>query len=402
MRDNQQFQQSRHEPTEQLQQSTMNQGQAAIEQAIDLQRNIARMTLSAMQWQDTAQRQGVEITKSMMQGFPGQRFTQSMMESYLQGLEAVMPEMERAMEKGMQAATQAQPGPGQQMGSQHQSGQRMGQSDQQFGSQQRMGGQHQSGQQFGGQMGDQRSTGRTSGQQPGGQQPPDQQMGGQQQPHQQMADQPQSSQRMGQHTHQQERQYPQTGEWVSQAGTYGGEASGPADQQRAQQMGPGSQSGQQSQSHAGRQSQSRPDESHSQPTGAGSQQGSFGHETQQRSQPQQRGGDRPARGREQEHRRQDREVGQSTPRGQSSQPRNERGQYSQRIDTDRRGSQQDRQRQPIAQGQHDGGSSPGEFDSSDESIDRDFDQEEMPQDDMEVSAERGRNGTDDEDDEQEE
>lgn len=60
---------------------------------------MARMALSAMQWQDTAQRQGLEITRSMMQGFPGQQFTESMMRSYLQGLEAVTPEMERAMEK---------------------------------------------------------------------------------------------------------------------------------------------------------------------------------------------------------------------------------------------------------------------------------------------------------------
>ena len=381
MRDNQQSQQSQHEPTEQFQQSTMNQGQAAIEQAIDLQRNIARMTLSAMQWQDTAQRQGVEITKSMMRGFPGQRFTQSMMESYLQGLEAVVPEMERAMEKGMQAATQPQSGQGQQMGSQHQSEQRLGEPGEQFGSQQRMGGQHQSEQQFGGQMGDQS-------------------MGGQQQPGQQMGGQSRSGQRMGQHTRQQEQQYPQTGEWVSQEGTYGGEASGWTGQQRSQQMGPGRQSDRQPQSHAGRQSQPQHREAQSQPTDPGSQQGQFGHEAQQGSQPQQHGSDQPTRGREQEHRQRGREVDQSTPRRQSSQPRNERGQYSQRIDTDQH--ERDRQRHPIAQGQRGGGSPSGEFDSSDEAIDRDFDQEEMPQDDMKGAAEQGRGDTDDEADEQEE
>lgn len=90
------------------------------------------------------------------------------------------------------------------------------------------------------------------------------------------------------------------------------------------------------------------------------------------------------------------------PPQQSSQPRNERGRYSQRIDTGHHESERGRQRQPIAQGQRDGGSTSDEFDSSDEEIDRDFDQEEMPRDDMEASAERGRDDTDDEADEQEE
>ncbi|MBZ6493796.1 hypothetical protein [Natrinema longum] len=109
MRD-QQRQQSRNtdRDTERMAQSTMNQGQQTIEQLIDLQRNMARMTLSALEWQETAQRQGLEMTKTILESAPGSQFTESMVQSYLQGMEAVVPEMERAMEKGMQAATQPQ------------------------------------------------------------------------------------------------------------------------------------------------------------------------------------------------------------------------------------------------------------------------------------------------------
>jgi len=85
--------------------SMMDQSQQAMEQLIELQRNMARMTLSALEWQETAQ---LEMTRSMLQNTPGQQFTESMMQRYLQGKEAVMPEMERVMEQGFEAASQPQ------------------------------------------------------------------------------------------------------------------------------------------------------------------------------------------------------------------------------------------------------------------------------------------------------
>jgi hypothetical protein len=104
--------------TERMAESTMNQGKQTMEQLIDLQRNMARMTLSAIKWQETAQNQGLEMMKSMVESAPGPQFTESMMQSYLQGMEAIMPEMERAMEQGMRAATQPQMEEMQQMGGQ--------------------------------------------------------------------------------------------------------------------------------------------------------------------------------------------------------------------------------------------------------------------------------------------
>lgn len=158
------------ERTERMQETTMNQGQEAIEQAIDMQRNMTRMALSVMQWQDTAQRQGFEITKSMMQWTPGQEFTRTMMEGYLEGLEAVAPQMTRAMEQGMRDASQT----GMEMGGERQQSQHIDQRPQGTGQQPR-------------------ETGQQSTQ-----------------------------------------QYPRTGEWVGQERTYGGESSGSMEQRRPQ------------------------------------------------------------------------------------------------------------------------------------------------------------------------
>lgn len=109
--------------TEEMQQTTITQSQQTIEQLMDLQRNMAQMTLSAMRWQNTAQKQGMEMTQSMMETFPGQQFTQSMLENYLEGMQAIMPEIERAIEKGTRAA-QPERGRGQQMRTGHAGGER--------------------------------------------------------------------------------------------------------------------------------------------------------------------------------------------------------------------------------------------------------------------------------------
>ncbi|WP_265111457.1 hypothetical protein [Halosolutus halophilus] len=64
-----------------------------------------------------------------------------MMESYLQGLEAVAPEMERAIQKGMSAAAQPQSGQGREMtGGRQMAGQPSGQGTGQM-ERERMGGQ---------------------------------------------------------------------------------------------------------------------------------------------------------------------------------------------------------------------------------------------------------------------
>ncbi|RQG93862.1 hypothetical protein [Natrarchaeobius chitinivorans] len=99
-------QHSNADSTDRPHQATMWQGQEAMEQMLNVQRNMAEMTLSALKWQDTAQKQSMEMTRSMMGTVPGQQFTQSMLESYLQGMEAIVPEMKRAVEQGMQAADQ--------------------------------------------------------------------------------------------------------------------------------------------------------------------------------------------------------------------------------------------------------------------------------------------------------
>ncbi|WP_290811844.1 hypothetical protein [Halovivax sp.] len=83
-------------PTERMQRTSINQARDAFEQSLELQRNATKMFLSLLEMQDTAGRQGIEVTKSLM-------------ENYLQGVEAIMPEVEQAMEEGMRRA----PMPGQ-------------------------------------------------------------------------------------------------------------------------------------------------------------------------------------------------------------------------------------------------------------------------------------------------
>ncbi|WP_247000301.1 hypothetical protein [Halosolutus gelatinilyticus] len=308
------FQQPREESTAKVQQATMNRGQEAIEQTIDLQRNMARTALSAMKWGDTAQRQGLEITQSMMQGFPGQQFTEAMMESYLQGLEAVMPEMERAMEKGMRAAAQ----PGMEMGQQledagqqpERTGQQMGHTDQgtiggmetpDRGSQQT--GDRLTGEQTGRQPADQSTRGMGSGQ-------PD---------------------RSSQGTGGRSQQYSQTGEWIPREGPYGGESSGEMGQRRLEQRMTGGQPGRRSPSQTEYETQSqtgydtRPEDgigterqSHQEPFERETNQRRYGRETQR----EQYGGEQ--QGRRDQQRGRGREFEQTTRRGRTEQPRSER------------------------------------------------------------------------------
>ncbi|MFC4544724.1 hypothetical protein ACFO5R_22580 [Halosolutus amylolyticus] len=322
------YQQSQSDPTAQIQQTTMTQGQEAMEQAIDLQRNVARMALSAMKWQETAQRQGVELTASMLQGLPGQRFTESTMESYLQGLEAVVPEMERAIETGVSAATQ--PGSGQ--------GRRMGQP------------------QPSGQMGGQQPTGRPDRQHSGGQQPepqrrPRQDMGGSTQPP--------------------ANQYPQTGEWIPQGTSYGGESAGRHPPQ---------------QTATGGHPEPQP-----QPTESPTQTQSRPHEGDQR------GTDVPPEGRYQEQYDRGYESGQSTRRRESSRSPSDRGsprdRPSQRIDTDRRERAQERRHRPIARGPQESGGRTAERRPESEP---DRERDEPSAGDVLARADRPREGTDQE------
>lgn len=302
---------SQQDPTEQLQQTTMNQGQRAIEQAIDLQRNVARMTLSAMQWQTTAQQQGFEMTKSMMQSVPGQQFTESMMQNYLQGLEAVSPEMERALESGMQAATRPD------------EGQRMGQDQRRGGRTETRRARQESGE-WTGETGGQRRMEEES-----------------QYRSDQQGDRP--------------RQYSQTGEWVSQQRTYGGEPSGRIDRRRPRGM------------------ESEPD-TH------------------------QQGSDRSIRG---ERQARGQEYGQSGRQHPTSRPGSERGrpedQYSRRTEPSRGERGRERRRQPVSQGHGGHGESTARDHEPSESREDDFEGDDggMSQDDMQVSVERSQQEADD-------
>lgn len=150
-------------PTTEMQQSTVNQAQTAFEQLFELQRNAAKMTLSMLEWQETAQKQGLQLSKTLVQ-------------NYVQGVEAMMPDMEHAMEQGMEAATTAGQTGGGGMRGFAQQGQ------QGFGSQ---GLEHQTSQGFGQQQ-----------QQPSGRRP--QQYGSPQQP-------------------QQGESYGETGQWIQQS-----------------------------------------------------------------------------------------------------------------------------------------------------------------------------------------
>lgn len=351
-------QQSQQAPTAEIQQTKMNQGQEAIEQAMELQRNMAQMTLSAMQWQETAQKQGFEMTRSMLQGMVGQQLTQSMIERYLEGLETVMPEMEQALEKGLRATSQPQSTrQGGQSGSQMQS----------------VGGQQMTSQQPRKQLDDQR-------------------MRDQQQPAQQMSDQTQ------------QRPLPaQTGEWATQADSYGGEPSGSPPQQRPRQTATERQSGPQPQ---------HPRSEY------GLQREQAGHETQQGRRPPRQGErpprqhqqriDQPPSGRQQEQRNRGREFSQPPQRRQSEQPRSDRIRSqdgsTQRIDSERNGRHQYRQQQSMRREQGGRSESTGprrsteikQSGGSERGADHDAEQDEMPREDKDVSSEYDRQPSDNE------
>ncbi|WP_255682002.1 hypothetical protein [Natrinema sp. SYSU A 869] len=261
----QQTQQSTEMNTEQMAESTMNQSQQTMEQLIDLQRNVARMTLSALKWQETAQQQGLEMTKSMLESVPGPQFTESMMQSYLQGMEAIMPEMEQVMERGMQAAAQPQMAQMEQMGNQMTGQGRMteqGMSQQgmgQRGTSGRMDSQQMGGQQAGSQrmgspmhsqqgMSQQGMTGqRTGHQQTGGGMRA--QQGMDRQP--QMQTQAQMGGQQGSSGRSQSQQYPQTGEWVTPQ-EYGGESTAASgSRQEPMTAAPGHSSGTESEQFGG-------------------------------------------------------------------------------------------------------------------------------------------------------
>lgn len=84
---------SQSDPTRQMQRETVNQGQRALEQTIELQRNMAQMAVSALEWQETAQTQGLQFTRSMFQ-------------NYVEGVEAVLPKMQAAMEEGTRSMSE--------------------------------------------------------------------------------------------------------------------------------------------------------------------------------------------------------------------------------------------------------------------------------------------------------
>ncbi len=361
----------------------MNRGQETMERLIDLQRNMAEMTLSALEWGESAQRQGIEMTQSMLESAPGPRFTESMMERYLEGMEAIVPEMEQAMEQGMRTAARpgtaareqrmgnapprssGQRGTAEQrpmgreagqsaMGGREGSGQQPMGGRQQTGDQQPMEGQQRSGQQP---MGEQRQ----SSQSPmGGQQPTSQQsMGGRgsspsgQGPsarqstgnrRQQMGGGRSRSQGFQRRPGSGER-YRQTGEWVTPQ-EYGGESPGTTEyQQRPLSAAPNPSPEYEGQSRRGEtgprgESEREPSASEfereqqgrEQPRGAGRR--SAAESRQGHGQP---GGSMGGRGRSAP----DRERRRPTEGGQSEPGRTEQGrfrdQYTQRIDPDRSG-----------------------------------------------------------------
>ncbi|SDQ90052.1 hypothetical protein [Natronobacterium texcoconense] len=353
-------QQSGSDSTAEMQRTTIDQSQEAMEQLIDLQRNMARMTLSAMKWQETAQKQGMEMTRSMMGSFPGQEFTQSMLENYLQGMQAVMPEMERAIEKGRQAAQpdQSMGGMGQQMRSapqqmsQMERGQQMGSGSRQMGSQD-----HSSGERM--ERMESQDRGRT-GREYGATQ-----------------------------------QYPQTGEWVTQ-GTYGGESTGQRHQQREEGGGieqPRAR-GESRQGEERTQDRSMTRQSQGDSRMAGQERtGSPRHsqEEMERSQHDQQGSRQQDRGRQEQH---GQAFGETTgSRGQRSEEQGRRGreersheQSSQRIEPTDRRRESGRQRRSIRQGQ-------GAHTESDQG-ESEREGGEMAQSDMELSSERSEDDID--------
>lgn len=270
MRDRQSHQSTNADRTAE---STINQSQQTMERLIDLQRNMAEMTLSALEWGESAQRQGLEMTQSMFESAPGPQFTESMMERYLEGMEAIVPEMEQAMEQGMQAATQ----PG--MAGLSETGTRAGQTSErasgqrrrteqrptrqgagmgeQYGSSDRPRNEGSQGQQRGGQRRRTGGRGTAMPEMPEQQRPPQQSMGGTRSGPQDYggrgstASQGTAERTRGQPGPETEQrgssgrprsrgaqqdspageQYPQTGEWVTPQ-EYGGESTGATDYQQ--------------------------------------------------------------------------------------------------------------------------------------------------------------------------
>ncbi|WP_435552548.1 hypothetical protein [Natrinema sp. CGMCC1.2065] len=245
---------------ERMAESTIERSQQTMERLIDLQRNMAEMTLSALEWGESAQRQGMEMTQSMFESAPGPQFTASMMERYLEGMEAIVPEMEDAMEAGTRAVThpgtpgvagtgyssgqayQGQQGGGERGGTmerrQRPTNQSIGEQPQP--SQQSMGGRQSTGQHRS--MGGNRPP--TDRQPTGGQRSPQQPMSGQQRPFQSMAGQQSNQQQRGRQASSGRSQsqwpqqsarpgeaYPETGEWVTPQ-EYGGESTGTAEYQQ--------------------------------------------------------------------------------------------------------------------------------------------------------------------------
>ncbi|WP_408958790.1 hypothetical protein [Natrinema sp. 74] len=344
--------------TERMAESTMNQSRQAFEQLIDLQRNMAQMTLSAIRWQEIAQQQGLEMTKSMLENTPGPQFTESMMESYLQGMEEMMPEMEQVMEEGFEAAAQPQMAQMEQMES------RMQEMGQQPGQMQETGQQPGRGRMSEHGMDQQPSTGRAGGQQFGDQQTESQAMTGPtsgQRPQTQPQPQAQTTGQGGP-TGRSREQYPETGEWVS-PGEYGGEPAGASGIERQ----PQSTDQFEDRSQQGGPDRSRQEPGRAPPTGSAERQREQAQPPQQsRSrQPQEMQPGTPARGGEQGG---DRATQQQPPQPQSEQGRPPEG-YSQRLDTDRR--ERSERGRPSPQGREHTGQSAARGPESERANERD-------------------------------
>ncbi|QLG51111.2 hypothetical protein [Natrinema halophilum] len=280
--------------TQQMTESTMNQGQQAMEQLIDLQRDMVRMSLSALKWQESAQKQGLEMTKSMLENAPSQQLTESMMQSYVQGVEAMLPEMEQVMEQGFEAAAQPQMNQMEQMGGQmEQMGRQLSESGQRS---------HQEPTQRG-------SRGQMDTRVPGTERKPS----GSRQPDYSTSERgATSSQGLGQQTGTPtgQRTGSETGEWIT-PGEYGGESAGASGaQQEPMSAAPGGQFEQEQQQSP-----------HTQPRGP--QQTQYGGPATSETQ-----------------RRREQEAEQSAQRGGATQPQTGQGappeRYSQRIEGGRR------------------------------------------------------------------
>ncbi len=326
--------------------STMNQSQQAFEQLFDLQRNMAKMTLSAIKWQEVAQQQGLEMTKSLLENTPGPQFTESMMESYLQGMEAMMPEMEQVMERGFEAAAQPQIAQMEQMGSQLQA---MGQQPGHGRTSEHGTSQQTPAAQTGGQQFDSRGAGQPTQTQAQPQpQPTPQTQQTQPTPQTQTAGQGPPSGRP-------QQEYPETGEWVSPA-EYGGESAGTTGIEREPLTATPTHSGrsQPTGQFGGQPQQSGPDRSRQEsgrapPTGQIEQQRQGEQPQQSRSRQPQETQRTPTGGRTRGGGGSDQPTRQQRPSQQQTGQRRSPEGYSQRIDTDR--SEQSERGRPLSQTQ---------------------------------------------------